>query len=143
VQLEKLPLTPNGKIDRGALPAPDRARHEGSANFQAPASDLERGIASVLGELLGLDEVGTEDNFFDLGANSLMMVQASVRLRVVLGRNVALVQMFQFPTIRSLAAVLGSDEGGDARTTREGQDRAQARKDAMQRRRDRGAARRS
>jgi natural product biosynthesis luciferase-like monooxygenase protein len=143
VQLEKLPLTPNGKIDRGALPAPDRARHEGSAKYQAPASELERGIAGVLGELLGLDEVGTDDNFFDLGANSLMMVQASVRLRAVLGRNVALVQMFQFPTVRSLAAVLGSDEGGDARTTREGQDRAQARKDAMARRRDRGATRRS
>jgi len=142
VQLEKMPLTPNGKIDRGALPAPDRARHEGSAKYHAPTSELERAIAGVLAELLGIDQVGTDDNFFDLGANSLMLVQASVRLRTVLGRNVALVQMFQYPSIRALAGVLGSEDAGAAETTKEGQDRAQARREAMQRRRDRGGARR-
>jgi hypothetical protein len=136
VVLDALPLTPNGKIDRGALPAPDRARHEASTKYVPPASDVEHGIAGVLQELLGVDEVGRDDNFFDLGANSLMMVQASVRLRAVLGRNVALVQMFQFPSIRSLAGVLGTDDRGEEKTAKEGQERAQTRRDAMARRRE-------
>jgi natural product biosynthesis luciferase-like monooxygenase protein len=136
VLLPRLPLTPNGKVDRGALPAPDRVRQEAGASYTAPAGEIEKSIAAVLQELLAIDRVGIDDNFFDLGANSLMMVQASVRLRTVLGRNVALVEMFQYPTVRSLAGVLGSAEHPDARMTKEGQERAQARKDAMLRRRE-------
>jgi natural product biosynthesis luciferase-like monooxygenase protein len=136
VVLDAMPLTPNGKVDRGALPAPDRARHATSTKYVPPASDLEQGIAGVLQELLGVDEVGRDDNFFDLGANSLMMVQASVRLRAVLRRDVSLVQMFQFPSIRSLAGMLGSEDRGEAKAAKEGHDRAQARRDAMARRRE-------
>jgi acyl carrier protein len=134
VLLDALPLTPNGKIDRKALPAPDRARHEASTRYAAPESDVERGIASVFQELLGIDEVGIDDNFFDLGANSLMMVQASARFRAVLGRGVSLVQMFQFPTVRALAAAVGG--GAEGAAVKQGQQRAQARKDALARRRD-------
>jgi hypothetical protein len=64
-----------------------------------------------------------------------MMVQASVRLRGAVGQNVSLVQLFQFATVRSLAAALGKTEPDDEQT-KQGQDRAQARKDAMQRRRE-------
>jgi acyl-CoA synthetase (AMP-forming)/AMP-acid ligase II/2-polyprenyl-3-methyl-5-hydroxy-6-metoxy-1,4-benzoquinol methylase len=132
VLLEALPLTPNGKIDRGALPAPDRTRSE-SATIEPPRNDVERDIVGVLEELLAADEVGVDDNFFDLGANSLLMVQASVRLRVLLGRSVPLVRMFQFPTARSLAASLGAAEDADAGAVKQSHDRAQVRKDAMQR----------
>jgi len=135
VVLDALPLTPNGKIDRPALPAPDHMRQETSAKYEAPTSDLERKIALVLQELLAISEVGVDDNFFDLGANSLMMVQASVRLRGAIGQNVSLVQLFQFPTVRSLGAALGKTQPDD-QLAKEGQDRAQARKDAMQRRRE-------
>jgi natural product biosynthesis luciferase-like monooxygenase protein len=135
VVLDALPLTPNGKIDRAALPAPDHVRQETSARYEAPASDLEQKIAWVLQELLALNEVGVDDNFFDLGANSLMMVQASVRLRGAIGQNVSLVQLFQFPTVRSLAAALGNEQPDDP-LAKQGQDRAQTRKEAMQRRRD-------
>ena len=135
VVLDALPLTPNGKIDRAALPAPDHVRQETSAKYEAPASDLERKIALVFQELLSITEVGVDDNFFDLGANSLMMVQASVRLRGAVGQNVSLVQLFQFPTVRSLAAALGKTQPDDE-LTKQGQDRAQTRKDAMQRRRE-------
>src|SRR5205823_4221230 len=103
VLLEALPLTPNGKIDRNALPAPERARSE-STTHEPPHNDVERQIIGVLRDLLGADEVGIDDNFFDVGANSLLMVQASVRLRTALGRNVPLVRMFQFPTARTLAS---------------------------------------
>ncbi|HEV3194321.1 MAG TPA: AMP-binding protein, partial [Polyangiaceae bacterium] len=135
VVLDALPLTPNGKIDRAALPAPDHVRQETSAKYEAPSSDLERKIALVFQELLAISEVGVDDNFFDLGANSLMMVQASVRLRGAIGQNVSLVQLFQFPSVRSLGAALGKTQPDD-QLTKQGQDRAQARKDAMQRRRE-------
>jgi len=145
VLLDALPLTPNGKIDRKALPAPERARAlETAATFAAPTSDAEREIAGVWRELLGVAEVGIDDNFFDLGANSLMMVQASARLRAVLGKPVSLVQLFQFTTVRALAGALGaaSAEGAgteaqaEAQTTRQAQERAQTRRDAMARRRE-------
>ncbi len=64
-------------------------------------------MLSVLQELIGGGEVGVDDNFFDMGANSLMMVQASVRLRALLGRPVPLVRMFQHPTARQLANCAG------------------------------------
>ena len=96
---------------------------------------------AVLGELIGLTEVGIDDNFFDLGANSLLMVQASVRLRERLGRAVPLVRMFQYPTARALAASLGDAQSGDTNgapsgeqaAARRGHDRAQLRRDAAQR----------
>ena len=81
VLLDALPLTPNGKIDRGAWPTPDRARPKTASAAAPPGNDFERVIASVLQALLAIDVVGLDDNFFDLGANSLSMVQASVRLR--------------------------------------------------------------
>jgi natural product biosynthesis luciferase-like monooxygenase protein len=141
VLLEALPLTPNGKIDRAALPAPERVRTE-SASHTPPGNDIERHIVGVLKELISLDDVGIDDNFFDLGANSLLMVQVSVRLRTLLGRSVPLVRMFQFPTARSLASSLGAAEGGSPadEAVKQSQDRAQVRRDAMQRMRElRGA----
>jgi acyl carrier protein len=135
VLLEALPLTPNGKIDRAALPAPERPRSE-SATRQPPGNEVERGIVSILQDLLGAEEVGVDDNFFDLGANSLMMVQASVRLRALLGRAVPLVRMFQFPTARALASALATGEESETAVVKQSQDRAQVRKDAMHRLRD-------
>jgi acyl carrier protein len=136
-----LPLTPNGKIDRAALPAPEHA-HSESRSVEPPKNDVEREIVGVLKELIGLDEVGVDDNFFDLGANSLLMVQASVRLRDRLGRPMPLVRMFQFPTARLLAASLApTDEAAANGAVKQSQDRAQVRKDAMQRMRELRAGR--
>jgi natural product biosynthesis luciferase-like monooxygenase protein len=141
VILESLPLTPNGKIDRAALPAPEHA-HSESRSVEPPKNDVEREIVGVLKELIGLDEVGVDDNFFDLGANSLLMVQASVRLRDRLGRPMPLVRMFQFPTARLLAASLApTDEAAANGAVKQSQDRAQVRKDAMQRMRELRAGR--
>ena len=132
VVMDALPLTPNGKVDRKALPAPERPRSESTAH-QPPNNDVERAIVGVLHELLGASDIGVDDNFFDLGANSLMMVQASVRLRSVLGRPVPLVRMFQHPTARALAAALGTAEPAADSGVKQSQDRAQMRKEAMER----------
>jgi natural product biosynthesis luciferase-like monooxygenase protein len=134
VILDALPLTPNGKIDRKSLPEPDRARVEVASAYTAPASELERIIAGTWGELLGLDRVGTTDTFFDLGANSLLMVQAHAALREKLQRPLSLVDLFHFPTVGALAASLAGS-APESSALVESQARAQTRVDAMQRRR--------
>jgi acyl carrier protein len=137
VVLPSLPLTPNGKIDRKALPAPESSRQGTGQAFIPPSNEIEQKIAAVWQELLRLEQVGTNDNFFDLGANSLLMMQANGRLREALGRHISLVDMFQHPTVASLAAHLGADDSAaPAAAAATGQDRAQSRRDAMQRRRE-------
>jgi natural product biosynthesis luciferase-like monooxygenase protein len=136
VTLAALPLTPNGKIDRKALPAPEVSRSATSQPFTPAGNELERKIAAVWQEILHVEQVGIHDNFFDLGANSLLIMQANGALRASLGKPVSLVQMFQNPTVASLAAHLGDDEGGATAAASAGQDRALNRREAMQRRRE-------
>ncbi len=135
VVLDALPLTPNGKIDRKALPAPTRTATTvaPSATFAPPGNDLERTISAVWHELLGHTRLGVNDNFFDLGANSLLMMQANNKLRAALGVPLSLVQMFEHPSIAALARHLGAAARGEGNkaTAAAGQDRAQARRDAL------------
>ena len=70
VTLDALPLTANGKVDRKALPAPDSQRPELSSAYIAPRSAIERDIAEVSQTALGIEGVGVNDNFFDLGGHS-------------------------------------------------------------------------
>ncbi len=139
VLLDTMPLTPNGKIDRKALPAPSGALKTTVSRpaFTPASNEMERTISAVLQDLLGLERVGTHDNFFDLGANSLLMMQANSRLRTALGLPLSLVQMFEHPTIASLSAHLAAASRGEvtSATAAVGQDRAQARRDAMEQRR--------
>ena len=134
VLLEALPRTPNGKIDRKALPEPGLAAAPTSAAYRAPQTDLEKDIAAVWQELLKLERVGAHDNFFDLGANSLLMVQANSRLRTALRRELALVELFQYPTVSALAAHL-SRHGDDTAALDRSAERGLARGEALQRRR--------
>ncbi|HYM32628.1 MAG TPA: phosphopantetheine-binding protein, partial [Candidatus Cybelea sp.] len=85
-------------------------------------------------ELLNLERVGANDNFFDLGANSLIMMQANVRLRSALRRELTLVDLFRYPTVSALAAHLGSAIGDKSKLD-QSQQRGQARLDALRRRR--------
>jgi amino acid adenylation domain-containing protein len=103
VVLEALPLTPNGKVDRCALPAPDNLRPELTNNYQAPESDVEKSIAKVWQQVLQLEKVGVNDNFFDLGGHSLLVVQVNHKHREILNRDLSVVEIFQNPTIKSLA----------------------------------------
>ena len=134
VLLDALPLTPNGKIDRKALPAPERTRKGSAAAYTTPQNEMERVIASIWAELLGLEQVGTHDNFFDIGGNSLLMVQANGKVRRALETTVSLVDMFRFPTVSRLAKHLSEGADGTA-SLQQSQDRAQVRKDSMARRR--------
>jgi hypothetical protein len=110
VFLDALPLTPNGKANRQALPAPDSHRPELETAYVAPRTVLEKTIAEVWRELLGVEAAGLHDNFFDLGGNSLLVVQAQARLGEALGRNLPVVKLFQYPTIHALAGFLDKSE---------------------------------
>jgi SAM-dependent methyltransferase/acyl carrier protein len=134
VVLDALPLTPNGKVDRKALPVSGKTPQDTHVPYVAPSSDIEERMAAIWRELLGLDRVSTQARLKDLGANSLLMFQANVRLKAELKHEVSLVEMFRFPTIAALADHLraGSEP---AKAAAEGLARGQARRDAMQRRR--------
>jgi acyl carrier protein len=112
IVLAELPRTPNGKIDRKALPAAAEATAAPAISAAPPvkhldrpatSADAERRIAAVWRELLGGRDVGPGDNFFDVGGDSLLAVQAHRRLREVFGIDLALTDLFRYPTIRSLA----------------------------------------
>ncbi|NMM08038.1 MupA/Atu3671 family FMN-dependent luciferase-like monooxygenase [Polaromonas sp.] len=122
--LQALPMTPNGKVDRRALPEPQSAIVLPSAT--APESTLEKTIAGIWEQVLGRSNVGTADNFFDLGGHSLLVVQVQRRLHEACGREVSLTDMFRLPTIQALAAHLS----GHAISTAvdDGRNRANARR---------------
>jgi amino acid adenylation domain-containing protein len=109
VQLDALPMTPSNKVDRRALPAPGSAEAPPAAG---PLSRRERAVAGLWREVLGADAVGPDDNFFDLGGNSLLLIRLAGRLTDELGSTATAVDLFRFPTVRTLAAHLagGADE---------------------------------
>lgn len=135
--LSELPLTPNAKVDRKALPEPENTEVERQHAFVSPANELERAIARIWQETLNVPNVGTRDNFFDIGGHSLLAVQVHGRLRSQLGRDLSLTDLFRFPTVQSLAAHLGSSEAGNGDALEASVSRADARKNAMLLRRQR------
>lgn len=107
VLMSAFPLTPNGKIDRNALPLPAAQPRQAAVEYAMPSNELEATIADIWRAMLGLERVGRKDNIFDLGASSLLAVEANNRLQNALGHKVPLVTMFRYPTIESLASHLG------------------------------------
>ena len=110
VLVESLPLTANGKIDRNALPSPSTPENGSGTAPELPRNDLERVIAQAWKDALGVDRVGLNENFFDLGAHSLMVAEVHIQLQEVLGRELSLVDLFQFPTVSALAKHLNGKE---------------------------------
>ncbi len=113
VELESLPLTPNGKIDRRQLPAPDPVVIAGlnsTAARGAPNGSLQAALASLFADLLGLPEVGVNDNFFTVGGHSLLATQLVARIRDVLAVELPLRTLFDEPTVAGLAGLIESDE---------------------------------
>jgi len=123
VKLDAFPLTPNGKVDRKALPAPFAAAPAlGAAPSPSPSpapvadnrppaatwSSLEDAIAAVWARVLGVPQVGRNDNFFTLGGHSLLAVQAHREMKVALNSDkLAITDIFRFPVVSALAAHLG------------------------------------
>jgi amino acid adenylation domain-containing protein len=108
VAVKELPRTPSGKIDRKALPAPDVKRPELDVAFAAPQTGVQKTLANVWADLLGIDRVGIDDNFFDLGGNSLLSIQAVAQLEGH-GLKLPIVKLYQHPTIKACAAFLEGD----------------------------------
>jgi acyl carrier protein len=133
VMLEAVPLTPNGKVDRRALPVPDDARPELKQAYVEPASSLERTIQAIWREVLQIERVGTRDNFFDLGGHSLRLVMVHSKLVQILSRELSVVDLFQYPTISSLAQHLAGGEE-QQKSLHEAQERAQKQRDTLRRR---------
>jgi natural product biosynthesis luciferase-like monooxygenase protein len=131
VRLDKLPMTSNGKVDRKALAAMpvtmDTVRRLPDA---APASEMEKSIASVFSEALELNGMGVDENFFNLGANSLTLVRVASKLGEMFPGRVGLVDLFQHTTINSLAKFLSDScpqmPGGAARGSNRGRQRREA-----------------
>jgi len=93
VMLDALPLTPNGKVDRKNLPSPVARPVALGGGFVAPRSGIERQIARVWQEVLGVDTVGANDNFFDLGGHSLLMVRVHGRLFEIFKGDLSVVDL--------------------------------------------------
>ena len=135
VVMEELPMTNTGKVDRRRLPAPSEAGAEARDAAAAPKSVLERDIAKVWEEVLGVEAVGLEDNFFEIGGHSLLLVRLQERLREALGREVSVVDLFQYPTVGALAAFLDPRASAEpaADAPAQVQDRADKRRAMMRR----------
>ncbi|MEN3304475.1 MAG: hypothetical protein V7603_677 [Micromonosporaceae bacterium] len=103
--LDALPATANGKLDRAALPVPDYASG-GRAAYVAPRTPVEEAVAALWAEVLGVDRVGADDAFFDLGGHSMLIPQVMVRLKCDLQVDVAPVTMLNHPTLAGFAAVV-------------------------------------
>jgi hypothetical protein len=104
--LPALPLTANGKIDKRALCLPSSLTTLKREDIVVAKNDLERTITAVWENILGLEHPSVTDNFFDLGGHSMLMVQVCNLLRDLLAKEVPVLMMFQYPTIRSLADAL-------------------------------------
>jgi acyl carrier protein len=103
VYLDSLPLTPNGKVDRRALPAP---ADTGSGRGGPPQTETERVIAAIWSELLRKDGIGIDDDFFDLGGQSMTAVGLIGRLRDAFDVNIEIAMLFERPTIAGLSEAI-------------------------------------
>ncbi len=102
--LEEMPRTPNGKIDRRRLPEPERVNV--NEEYVEPRTEVEKKLAAIWRDVLGVPRVGTTDNFFDLGGHSLLAIALISRINAVVERRVTLPQLLQSPTVASLARIV-------------------------------------
>jgi aryl carrier-like protein len=100
--LDQLPLTPSNKVDRHALHRMELPAVAGAATTAAPKNELERRLAKIWASVLGLREVGVEDNFFDLGGDSLLILRLHRRLEEA-GHKIQVIDLFRHPSVRTLA----------------------------------------
>ena len=126
VLMDKLPLTANGKVDRHALPAVSFERPAHAHELTQPLTETEQAIAAIWAELLKVEHVGRQDDFFDLGGDSLMAIRAVSRVRDLFGVDIHTRTLFENPTVGDLSAVLadakGSGVGDTPGITRRAQD---------------------
>lgn len=112
IQLDQMPLTPNGKLDRKRLEALETGPIRTSVEYSSPTSELEVKISDIFRESLGV-EIGLNDNFFDVGASSITIIEVISKLNAILGKDITVIKMFQYPTVRTFAEYLSGQAGGE------------------------------
>ena len=110
VLLAELPLTAHGKVDRKALAASGPVSPAAETEYIAPVSEVEQIIATIWQEVLAVDKVGLNDNFFDLGGHSLLLIKLQARLQEALDGDLSIVNLFEYPTINLLCQYLAQKE---------------------------------
>lgn len=141
VPLDSWPLTTNGKIDRARLSKLSKTDRKIDDNFVAPATELEELLAGIWVDVLKVERVGINTNFFDAGGHSLLMMKVQDQLQQATGSAITIVELFMHPTVRSLAAYLNEIQSTNgAAAVAHGEDvvveRAKRQSAAMQRRRN-------
>ena len=139
--LATLPLSGSGKVDRLRLPPPGGHGPVRHAGYDAPQGHLELLILAIWREVLGVPRIGSNDNFFEIGGHSMAIIEVQSRLKRALGRQIQVVDLFRFPTIKTLAGHLDSggadsrlfdaEMRGRMRRERAGRSRARAREAGM------------
>jgi acyl-coenzyme A synthetase/AMP-(fatty) acid ligase len=143
VTLDALPLMPNGKLDRHALPTPEQAAPAEEREYVAPLTEMEKRVAGIWAEVLGVGRVGARDNFFDLGGQSFLAIKVHNRLCRELGReDIPLLKLFEFTTVQDMARFVEDEPavGAEAGEQTAPADWASRRREALtqQRRQRRG-----
>jgi SagB-type dehydrogenase family enzyme len=128
VMMEKLPLTSNGKVDRRSLPEADVVEAHTTPTFVAPQTELGQTIAAIWQQIVGVTQVGIHDNFFDIGGDSVQLVQVYNKLCEVMEIDISIVQLFEHPTIHSLMTFIDQKGSPQAVTKKESEERAEARR---------------
>jgi acyl carrier protein len=114
VLLNGLPRTSSGKVDRSALPAPDRQSPEAPWTYVAPRSAMERLLAGIWTEVLGVERLGAHDDFFALGGHSLLATRVIARLETAVGVELPVRLLFEAPTIAGLAQrIVAVEQSGE------------------------------
>ncbi|CPU39483.1 amino acid adenylation domain-containing protein [Mycobacteroides abscessus subsp. massiliense] len=111
VRLEALPLTVNGKLDKRALPAPE---YDDAARYRAPANAVEEAVAGIYAQVLGVERVGTDDSFFDLGGDSISAMRVVAAINTSFDAQLAVRTLFEAPSVRSLSGYLDGAAGAPA-----------------------------
>jgi len=108
IRLDKLPLNANGKVDRSALPAPSTTGYRLHTFYVPPESEIEKQLAVIWQEVLGQQDIGATDHFFDLGGDSLKITKMAALVRKHMGKDMSLTIVFKKPTLRELAEYIAS-----------------------------------
>ncbi|MNM16555.1 Tyrocidine synthase 3 [compost metagenome] len=108
VHLEQFPVTSNGKLDRRSLPRPEKMSSPGTT-YEAPGSHMEQVVAGIWQDVLKMDNIGIHDHFFEVGGNSILLVQVFNRIQQVFPGRITMTDLFAYPTIHQLVQYLEHD----------------------------------
>jgi amino acid adenylation domain-containing protein/FkbM family methyltransferase len=129
VILDAMPITTNGKIDRRRLPDPEQYLRADRPQYVAPGNDIERTIGRAWRDVLGLERISVNDNFFTIGGNSILLAQVCGKLRKSLDHDLSVIDLFRYPTVSSLALHI-SGAGDRGESTLEAKHRGAERREA-------------